>query len=389
MTTPTASQANAAAPKKRRKVLLIIASIFILAGLGFGLYWALVLRFVEETENAYVQGNVVQVTSQVVGTVTRIHADDTNSVKPGDPLVSLDTADADIALAQAEAQLAQTVREVRTLFASQAQAEANLGMREAELLRAQDDLSRRKSLAGSGAVSAEEIRHAEVAVTAAKAAVAVAREQLESGRVLIQGTTVARHPNVLRAASRVQEAMLARSRTTLYAPVGGEIAKRSVQVGQRINPGAPLMAIVPLNQVWIDANFKESQLRDMRIGQPVSLTADLYGGKVVYSGKVAGLAAGTGSAFALLPAQNASGNWIKVVQRVPVRIALDPEQLAKHPLRVGLSMTASVDLHDQSGAPLGENLKLASAMSAYSAGDNAKDGNVQARIDSIINANLK
>jgi membrane fusion protein (multidrug efflux system) len=285
--------------------------------------------------------------------------------------------------------LAQTVREVRTLYASQAQASANVALREAELARTQDDLARRKALAGSGAVSAEEIRHAEIAVTAAKAAVAAAKEQLASGRALTEGTSVEQHPNVQRAAARVQEAMLAQTRSTLYAPVSGEVAKRSVQVGQRINPGAPVMAIVPLDQLWVDANFKESQLREMRIGQPVTLTADLYGSKVKYDGKVVGLSAGTGSAFALLPAQNATGNWIKVVQRVPVRIELDPKQLAAHPLRIGLSMHAEVDLHDRSGAPVGDSVGKPGTLTAHAAAFTLANAASKTRIAAIIAANLK
>ncbi|HJV88329.1 MAG TPA: HlyD family efflux transporter periplasmic adaptor subunit [Noviherbaspirillum sp.] len=374
---------------KRKKVLTTIAAIFVVAGIAYGSYWTLVSRYYEDTDNAYVQGNVVQVTPQIAGTVAKIHADDTNLVKAGQPLISLDTADADVALAQAEAQLAQTVREVRTLFAAQAQAKANLSVREAELARAKDDLARRKALAGSGAVSAEEIRHAESAVNTAQAALAAATEQLVSGRALTEGTTVANHPNVQRAAARVREAMLAQSRSVLYAPVTGQVAKRSVQVGQRITPGAPLMAIVPLDRLWVDANFKESQLREMHVGQPVTLISDLYGSKVKYEGKIVGLAAGTGSAFALLPAQNATGNWIKVVQRVPVRISLDPKQLAEHPLRIGLSMRAEVDLHDQQGPRVGDAVGTAGAMTAYAAAAEEVEAQAKAHIDSVIAANLK
>ncbi|RZI42451.1 HlyD family efflux transporter periplasmic adaptor subunit [Herbaspirillum sp. HC18] len=384
------AQQNPSVPSgapKRKKILRIIGSIFGVAALAFAAYWAVIARFVEETDNAYVQGNVVQVTPQIAGTVKKIYVDDTHVVKAGQPLVAFDTADADVALAQAEAQLAQTVREVRTLYATQAQSGANLALREAELARAKDDLMRRKGLAGSGAVSGEEIQHAESAVAAANAAVNAAKEQLASGRALTEGTTVANHPNVQRAAARVQEAMLAQARATLYAPISGEVAKRSVQVGQRVTPGAPLMAVVPLNQLWVDANFKESQLRKMRIGQPVKLTADVYGSSVTYDGKIAGFAAGTGSAFALLPAQNATGNWIKVVQRVPVRIALDPKQLADHPLRIGLSMRAEVDLHDQQGARLEEG--AAQAMTAFDTPDTTIGNTAKSRIDAIVAANLK
>ncbi|HJU71383.1 MAG TPA: HlyD family efflux transporter periplasmic adaptor subunit [Paucimonas sp.] len=386
--TPAPANASNGSPR-RKKLMLSIGGIFAAAAIAYAAYWMLVARFFEDTDNAYVQGNVVQITPQVAGTVARIHADDTNLVQAGQILLSLDTADADVALTQAEAQLAQTVREVRTLYTSQAQSSATLALRAAELSRARNDLARRKMLAGSGAVSSEEIQHAENAVATAQAAVDVAREQLASGRALTEGTSVARHPNVQRAAARVQEAMLAQSRATLYAPVGGEIAKRNVQVGQRINPGVPVMAIVPLDQLWVDANFKESQLRAMHVGQPVKLTADLYGGKVEYDGRIVGMAAGTGSAFALLPAQNATGNWIKVVQRIPTRIALDPKQLAKHPLRIGLSMHAEVDMHDASDAPVSGNTGNANLMTASSAATAQFEAKARARINVIIAANLK
>lgn len=389
----TTAQSNASRPApangKRKQILLAIAAVFSLAALGYTAYYLLVARFTEGTDNAYVQGNIVQVTPQVTGTVSKIYVDDTNVVKAGQPLISLDTVDADVALTQAEAQLAQTVREVRTLYAAQAQASANVAMHEAELARARDDLARRKALSGSGAVSGEEIRHAESAVTAAQAALNAAKEQLESGRALTNGTTIVNHPNVQRAAARVQELMLAQARSTIYAPVAGEVAKRNVQVGQRVTPGAPLMAIVPLDRLWVDANFKESQLRGMRVGQPVTLTADVYGSKVEYKGKVVGLGAGTGSAFALLPAQNATGNWIKVVQRVPVRISLDSKQLAEYPLRIGLSMHAKVDLHDRNGAPVSNANTTATTMTAVDPADQAISAKARAHINSIIADNLK
>ncbi len=394
MSDPTNTNNNpppaAPAPNgKRKKIMLTLASVFAAVALIYGLYWLLVSRHFEVTEDAYVQGNVVQITPQVAGTVARIFADDTEIVKAGQPLISLDSADADVGVAQAEAQLAQTVREVRTLYASQAQSGANLNLRQAELERARDDLERRKSLSGTGAVSGEEIRHAELAYSAAQAAVAAAKEQLVSGRALTEGTTVQKHPNVQRAVGRLQEAMLAQTRATLYAPVGGQVAKRSAQVGQRINPGTPVMAIVPLDQLWVDANFKEAQLRDMRIGQPASLSADVYGGRVTYKGRIVGLGAGTGSAFALLPAQNATGNWIKVVQRVPVRIALDPKQLAEYPLRVGLSMQAEVDVRAQEGERVGDQNANRKTPGGYSANVAPADGKIQARIDAIIAANMK
>jgi len=374
---------------RRKKILLTICGMFSVLAIAFCAYWVLHASNYEDTENAYVQGNVVQVTSQITGVVSKILVDDTAVVKPGQVLINLDPADADVELAQAEAQLAQTVREVRTLYASHAQSGANLELRKVELARAQDDILRRKALAASGAVSGEEIRHAEFAVTEAQAAVSVANEQLVSGRALTSGTSVAEHPNVLRAKARVHAALLNQSRATLYAPAGGQIIKRNAQVGQHIDPGAPLMAIVPLDQMWVEANFKESQLRDIRVGQTVVLTSDLYGSEVKYKANIIGLAVGTGSAFALLPAQNATGNWIKVVQRIPVRIGLDAKQLADYPLRIGVSMRVSVDLRDQSGTRVGQKSASNHALTAYRALETLIDAKAKARIDAIVIANLK
>jgi membrane fusion protein (multidrug efflux system) len=334
---------------KRRKLLLAVAAVFAVGALSYGAYWALVLRHFESTDNAYVNGNVVQITSQVAGTVLKIEADDTEFVKAGTTLVQLDTADAKVALDEAESQLGKTVRQVRNLYATSGQLEATVRQHDADLARAKDDMARRERLAASGAVSGEELQHAREALDAAQAASAAAREQLAAHRTLVDHTTLEDHPDVTNAAAHVREAYLNYSRTTLPAPVSGFVAKRNVQLGQRINAGTALMAVVPLDEVWVDANFKEGQLKNMRVGQPVTLRADLYGGKLEYRGKVAGFGAGTGGAFALLPAQNASGNWIKIVQRVPVRIVIDRAQLESHPLQVGLSMQAKVDTSDESG----------------------------------------
>jgi membrane fusion protein (multidrug efflux system) len=364
------SESQAPAPavsaSKRKPALLAVAALTVVAGLGYGAWWYTVQRHYESTDNAYVQAPVVQITPQVGGTVLAVLADDTDIVKAGQPLVRLDPADAKLALERAESQLAQTVREVRTLYANNATFNANIKLREAEVARvqsdvarAQDDVNRRKPLLASGAVGGEEMKHAETtlavarsALAGAQSALAAAQEQAASNRALTEGTSVEKHPNVERAAAAVREAYLALQRTEVPAPVTGQVAKRTVQVGQRIAPGTPLMSVVPLDQVWVEANFKEVQLRQMRIGQPVKLTADLYGSKVEFEGHVAGVGAGTGAAFALLPAQNATGNWIKVVQRVPVRVEIEAKQLAAHPLRVGLSMEATVDVAQQTGAPV-------------------------------------
>ncbi|AEI77540.1 multidrug resistance protein EmrA [Cupriavidus necator N-1] len=337
---------------KRKRMLLSLTAAIVVAGIGYGVYWGMYARHFENTDDAYVAGNVVQVTPLVGGTVVSIAADDTQLVTAGQPLIQLDRADSQVALEQAEAQLAQAVREVRTLYVNNGSLAANVALREADVAKARDDLRRRQAIAGSGAVSNEEISHAQSALKGAESALLAAREQLASNKVLTDQTTVEKHPNVQRAAANLRSAYLSFARSAMPAPVTGYVAKRSVQVGQRVAAGAPLMAVVPLDQVWVDANFKEVQITHMRIGQPVTLEADVYGSKVEYQGKVAGFSAGTGSAFSLLPAQNATGNWIKVVQRLPVRIALDPQQLKDHPLRVGLSMTVKVDVRREEGAAM-------------------------------------
>jgi membrane fusion protein (multidrug efflux system) len=385
----TASAASAASGNplqaKRKRWLAIAGGVVLVAGAAYASYYALVLSNEQTTDDAYVSGNIVQVTPQISGTVVSIAAEDTGFVKSGQPLVQLDQADAKVALEQAEAQLAKTVREVRSLFATSSQLGATVSQRQADLARAQEDFARRERLAASGAVSGEERQHARDAVTTAQAALVAAQEQLSANRVRVDGTRIENHPDVQVAAARVHDAWLTYSRTSLPAPVSGYVAKRAVQLGQRVAPGAPLMAIVPLDQVWVDANFKEPQLAHMRVGQPVKLKADLYGGKVAYHGKVAGFGAGTGSAFALLPAQNATGNWIKIVQRVPVRIELDPEELAAHPLQVGLSMEAEVDTRQREGARLPQ---LAQRQPAYeTAVFNVRNQEADARVKAIIAAN--
>lgn len=339
---------------KRRRMMLTLTAVIAIAAIGYGAYYALYARYYEDTDDAYVAGNVVQITPQVSGTVTGVKVDDTQMVKAGQPLVTLDQTDARVALLKSEANLAQTVRQVRTYFVNNDAYAATVSMRESDLAKAQADVKRREMAIASGAVSREELAHAQDAVKSAQAALEQARAQLVSNKALTDKTSVTTHPNVQQAAAQVRAAYLDYARTSIPAPVDGYVAKRSVQVGQRVATGAPLMALVPLNEVWVDANVKEVQIAHMRVGQPVTLTADVYGSAVEYKGTVAGFSAGTGSAFSLLPAQNATGNWIKVVQRLPVRIALDPKQLQQHPLRVGLSMQVKVNVRNTDGKELGE-----------------------------------
>ncbi|SIT52032.1 multidrug efflux system [Paraburkholderia piptadeniae] len=345
--------ANGPETRKRKLLLALLGAAVVVSAAAYGAYYMTYARYHESTDDAYVSGNLVQLTPQVTGTVVAVNADDTQIVKAGDPVVALDNADARVALGNAEATLGQTVRQVSSLYVNNDFYAANVAQKQSDLTRAQDDLRRRQAIADTGAVSAEDIAHARDTVTAAQAALDAARQQAEANRALTDRTTIDQHPNVQAAASKVRDAYLAYARNTLPAPVTGYVAKRSVQVGQRVSPGTPLMAIVPLEGVWIDANYKESQLRNMRIGQPVTLTADVYGGKVTYHGRVVGFSAGTGSAFASLPAQNATGNWIKIVQRLPVRIQLDQRELEAHPLRIGLSMDVDVDTHNNTGPQLG------------------------------------
>ena len=394
----TAPSTLPAAPAKRQKALTIVGLV-VLIGLAYGGYTWFEGRHQETTDNAYVQGNVIQITPQIGGTVTAILADDTDFVKAGQALVQLDPADAKVALQLAQANLAQAVRQVRGLYANNLTLETQIALRDTDVVKAQtevtranDDLARRQSLVGNGAVSKEELAHAQSqlaqansALAAAKAAVATARDQLGSSQTLTDGTRLDSHPSVQAAAAKVREAFLALHRAALPAPVDGVVAKRTVQLGQRVAAGTPLMSLIALNDLWVDANFKEVQLRNLRIGQPVTLTADLYGKRVEYKGTVAGLGAGTGAAFSLLPAQNATGNWIKVVQRVPVRVTLDAKELAANPLRVGLSMEATVDVTEQSGKALADAPRAASGVQTevYA----LLDAQATAEISRIIAAN--
>jgi membrane fusion protein (multidrug efflux system) len=341
-----------ASPRARWLTYLIVS--FLLVAAGYGVYWARDLRYTDYTDDAYVSGNVVEITPQISGTVVAIDADNTQFVKAGQPLVHLDRADAEVALQRSEAQLARTVRQVRNLFSTAGQLNADVAARKTALTQAQDDYSRRARLERTGAISQEELQHARDAVESAQAALLAARQQLAANRAWVDGTTIESNPAVRAAAAAVHAAYLTYVRTVLPAPVSGFVARRDVQLGERVSPGMPLMSVVPLSQVWVDANFKESQLADMRVGQPVTLTSDLYGSGVVFHGHVVGFGAGTGSAFSLIPPQNATGNWIKIVQRVPVRIEIDRRDLAAHPLQIGLSMRAYVDVRDDRGPRLPE-----------------------------------
>jgi membrane fusion protein (multidrug efflux system) len=375
---------NPSAGGSRRRGLFAVGAVALLGAVGYTAYYLLDGRYYESTDDAYVNGDVVQVTSEVPGTVLSLNVDDTQAVAAGQTLLHLDPADAKIAEENAEADLARAVRQVRGLFAQGDELRAQIAQREQAQRTADDDLKRRGGLIADGAISAEELSHARDAVTTTRANVSAAKQALSQTVAQIDGTTIADHPQVLAAASAVRNAALALHRTELVSPVSGVIAKRSVQVGQRVAAGTPLLAVVPLDNVWVDANFKEVQLERMRSGQPVAVRTDIYGHEVTYHGHLVGIAAGSGSAFALLPSQNASGNWIKIVQRVPVRILLDAQELKEHPLRIGLSASVRVDLHDASGPLMSTAVRNVPLPRQASAGD---DPAVDARIAAIVAEN--
>jgi membrane fusion protein (multidrug efflux system) len=383
---PTApAPAAAPAASKRGRNFKILGGVVAICAVGYASYWYWYARYFESTDDCYVNGDVVAITTEIPGTVIQLHVDDTQSVARDQPLLELDPADAEVAVSNAEANLARAVRAVRALFAQADQFRAEIRDREVDLRQAEQDHERRTGLLKDGAISSEELQHTQDRINEVRASLTATEQQLNETTAQIDRTTIPTHPQVLAAIAAVRDASLALRRTRVTAPVSGVIAQRSVQLGQRVAAGTPLMGVVPLDAVWVDANFKEVQLRDMRVGQPVTLRADEYGGAAVYHGKLVGLSAGSGTAFALLPAQNASGNWIKIVQRLPVRVALDPGELRSHPLRIGLSVTARVDIRDTSGPLVSEQVRQIPIPSQASL---ANDPREEARIAQIIRDNL-
>jgi membrane fusion protein (multidrug efflux system) len=346
------SAAPPAPANKRRNVLILIAVIFIVLGVLWGAYWVLVLAEREQTDDAYVNGNKVVISAQISGTVIAVLADDTQRVVAAQVLVRLEPVDAQTNLSRTASALAQTVRQVRQEKSTADQYDSVIDTRRVELVRAEADLAKREPLLADHAIAPEEVRHARESVELARAALTQAVRQSISSHALVDGTDVEDNPTVLQAKTAFRDAWIAAQRNAVVAPVTGYVAERSVQLGQHIQAGQALMTVIPLNSLWVDANFKEVQLRNLRIGQPTEVRSDLYGGSYIFHGHVKGMSAGTGAAFSLLPAQNASGNWIKVVQRVPVRIQIDDADLVKSPLRVGLSATVTVDTTNRDGPVL-------------------------------------
>jgi membrane fusion protein (multidrug efflux system) len=342
---------------RRKRLFVVLGVVVLLAALGYGAYWWFIGSRYISTDDAYVDANVAQITPLVAAAVTELRVKETQHVTAGQVLVELDSADARLAVLRAEAQLGQAIRRVQGYVATDAELAAQIASREANIAsarsdvqRAQSDVQRRQALMRGGAVSKEDLttaenhlREATAALNAAQAQLQAAQGARDANKALIAGVPVQNNPEVVAARAQFEQAKLDLQRTVIRAPMDGVIAQNTVQLGQLVQVGSSLMSVVPISRVYVDANFKEAQLRHMRIGQPVELVSDIYGSAVKFHGHVAGLAGGTGSAFSVIPAQNATGNWIKVVQRLPVRIELDPRELHKYPLRVGLSMTATAD----------------------------------------------
>lgn len=370
---------------KRKRTLLLLTLLFIIVAVAYGIYWFIVARHFEETDDAYVAGNQVQIMAQVSGSVTKVWADNTDFVKQGDVLVTLDQTDAQQAFEKAKTELASSVRQTRQQMINSKQLQANIQVQKTALAQAQTDFNRRVPLGSANLIGREELQHARDAVASAQAQLDVAVQQYNANQAMILDTALEQQPAVLQAATEVRNAWLALERTKVVSPITGYVSRRAVQPGAQIGTTTPLMAVVPATRLWVDANFKETQLAHMRIGQSATVVSDIYGDDVTYTGKVVGLDMGTGSAFSLLPAQNATGNWIKVVQRLPVRIELDEKQLAEHPLRIGLSTLVKVDTANRDGKVLSSQTRTGPAYE--SSAREVKLDPVNTLIAEIIQAN--
>lgn len=373
-------------PKRSGRLATILLTCVLSGIVAFAIYYFVIAQGRIETDDAYVNGNLVRLTPQVSGTVIALNTDETLFVQRGQVLVELDPRDADVALAEAKASLGQTVRDVAQLFAQEARDAAAVNAQQTLFTQATQDLERDRSVFAVHGVSAETLKHDEHAVSGTHASLEQAQATLASTRAQIVGAEPETHPRVLQAEANLRTSWLAAARTRVVAPVSGYVVRRAVQLGQQVTPSTEMLAIVPVDSLWIDANFKENQLRSLRIGQSVQVSADMYGSHVVYHGKVLGLNAGTGSALAVLPAQNASGNWIKIVQRLPVRIGLEPDELARHPLFIGLSTTIDVDVHDRSGAVLSKQSPWRAAVNTDAYAGQLSGADVE--IEAIVANNL-
>lgn len=347
--TPTSSNNKS---QQRKKGLSIFILLLLLISIGSAAYWYFFIKGFEETEDAYVSGNQVMVSAQVSGNISKINVDNMDPVQAGDVLLELDDTNAKLSFEQAKSNLANAVRQVSQLNYTVKQLKSAVRANEITLAQAQGNLNRRVQLVKDGAIDKESFQHAKEAVELAKANLTTSQNQLGANQALLLDGPLSEQPQIQSAVSNLKQAWLNLERTKIRSPIKGYVARRNAQVGQAVSVGGALMAVVTTEQMWLDANFKETQLTHMRIGQPVEIHFDLYGKDKTFNGKVIGIEMGTGSAFSLLPTQNATGNWIKVVQRVPVRIQLDPQQLAENPLRIGLSATVKVNVTDSQGETL-------------------------------------
>ncbi len=374
------------APSKSSHVFLWITSIFVTAAIILFVYWYMWGRFETGTKDAYVTGNMVVVNPQVCGTISAIYTDNTQLVEEGQLLIELDSTDALIGLKSAEAELGQTLRHVIKLFAEVEEYKAQINIKKAELKQAMQDFEHRRGLIQEGGVSTEDFEHSENSLSAAIASLIFAEYRYKAALAQVENTTVLTHPKVKKAEEDVQRAWVNFKRCHILSPARGIIAKRAAQVGETVGPGHNLLAVIPLDQIWVEANFKERDLRHVRLGQPVRVTADFYGSSVIFNGNVMGIEGGTGSVFSVLPPQNATGNWIKIVQRLPVRISLPVDQITHYPLRLGLSLDVVIDTHDRLGKVLPQVMteKRIYASSIYS----KQIEGVQEVIDRIIQENV-
>lgn len=372
---------------QRKRLLITIASVFMVIGIIIFCYWMFWGQYTISTDDAYVDGNSVQVMPQIAGQVVAILTDETDQVKKGDILVKLDPIDAEINLKKAESHLALVTRQVSQYYDNVNELKANVKIKKDTLEKTKQDYDRRQGLVVNKTISAEDLSHSQLAMDSARNDLMLAEQQLLASIKLAGITDLYHHPQVEQAINNLRNSYLNWRRTVIYAPVSGFIAKRSVQVGEQVNAKTPLMVIVPLNEIWVEANYKESQLKNIRIGQPAQMIADAYGSGIKFKGTVVGINPGTGSAFDLLPPQNATGNWIKIVQRLPVRISVDSNDLKEHPLRIGLSMTVTIDSHQRQGLTLKKQEKSKVIYESIDYSADLKDAEVL--IDNILKANSK
>ncbi|MCB1108474.1 MAG: HlyD family efflux transporter periplasmic adaptor subunit [Chlamydiia bacterium] len=372
---------------KRKKYLAWTTTILVVIGVVCFLMWWFYFRIEDSTEDAYVHGNALELTTQVPGIVKSINTDNTYFVQKNQVLIELDPTDYELQLRKTAADLGQAVRHVATLFDDVGEKRAEMERAQAELIKAQQDYDHRAGVIGIGGVSLEDFEHSQAELRSARAEASRAQCAYEAAVARVDNTTLYTHPEVIAAQEKMKEAYVNLRRTKIVAPTDGIVDKRSIQIGEWVNPNDPLLAVVPIDQMWVEANYKEIHLKRIRIGQPVKMHADIYGDEVLFNGKVVGLGMGTGAAFSILPPQNATGNWIKIVQRLPVRISFEPEQLRRYPLRIGLSMDVTVDTKNERGGVIPPPQNVLEPMYYTDVYSHQEDG-VQEWVDAIMRQNV-